>query len=111
MATATARHRGGTFLTHRKPESTGTDFNGHMAATSPSDPECSELLRFEAVYAAWRQATDGWLSAEVSLWSEALRSPGSPECRRLGEEAARLRETAREAYLRLVDALLKMASP
>lgn len=65
------------------------------------------LLHFEAVYDDWRQATDAWLDAEVRLWTEALRGPSPVEVARLGADAARLRDAARAAYLRVMDALTR----
>ncbi|WP_427914939.1 hypothetical protein ACPWT1_08520 [Ramlibacter sp. MMS24-I3-19] len=65
----------------------------------------SALLQFEDLYGQWRTAVDAWLAAEVLLWTEALRAPYSPEIARLGAEAARHRDTARNAYLRVMEAL------
>lgn len=69
--------------------------------------ERSALLQFEDLYGQWRIAADAWLAAELLLWTEALRAPWSPEAVRLGAEAARQRETARHAYLRVMEALAR----
>lgn len=73
----------------------------------PTPQERSALLHFELLYEEWRQCTEAWLEAEARLWAEALRWPGSAECGPLRAEAERLRDKARAAYLRVMDALLQ----
>lgn len=77
-----------------------------MESPTLTQHERRTLLRFEALYAEWRKATDDWLAAEVLLWTEAFQRPGSPEFRRLAAEATDLRDAARAAYLRVMEALV-----
>lgn len=81
-----------------------------MVPPFPTEHDRRALLHFETVHAEWRQATEAWLAAELLLWTEAFRRPGSPEASRAGKEATRLRDTARATYLRVLDALLAWAS-
>jgi len=78
-----------------------------MDSRTLTSHERSALLQFEAIYEDWRQATDDWLAAEVLVWTEALRGADSPQFRRLGADATRLRKNARIAYLRVMDALMR----
>ena len=79
-----------------------------MDSRTLTQHERKALLQFEAIYEDWRQAADAWLTAEFLLWTEALhRGADSPEFGRLRTEAARLRDASRNAYLRVVDALMQ----
>lgn len=94
-------------LTQRNPWRTGAASNGGMDTRALTQQERAALVRFEAVYEEWRRATEAWLDAEVRLWTEALRRPGAPGCGCPGVDAVRLREAARAAHLRVVDALVQ----
>lgn len=91
----------------RKPLRPALAFNACMDSRPPTQQRRNALLQFEAVYGDWREATDAWLAAEVLLWTETLRGAGSMEIARLGAEAARLRDSARNAYFRVMDALMQ----
>ncbi|HEY1231075.1 MAG TPA: hypothetical protein VGF26_27550, partial [Ramlibacter sp.] len=78
----------------------------HMDSRPLTHQKRRALLQFEAAYEEWRQATDAWLAAELVLWTRALAGARSPEVARLGADAERLRDSARTAYIRVMDALV-----
>lgn len=92
-------------MIQRKAAGSNVGFNHRMKVRTLTPRERSALLQFEDLYEQWRTAADAWLAAELLLWTEALRAPFSPEVARLGADAARHRETARSAYLRVMEAL------
>jgi hypothetical protein len=64
---------------------------------SPSDPERTALLRFEAAYEQWRVAEAALAESETRLWTETLRGGDGETCRRLGAKTLEFREAARAA--------------
>ena len=89
----------------RNPLRPAGAFNGRMDPRPLTQDRRSALLQFESVYEDWRQATDAWLAAELKLWTQALGGAGPAQVRRLGADAARLRERARSTYLTVMDSL------
>ena len=69
-----------------------------MPPDDPSDAERAALLRFEALYEAWRVANERAMKAEQQLWLESLGSITDERRRALAAEAVRLRGIAQEAY-------------
>ena len=65
----------------------------------------STLVRFEALYAECLRASEAHAAAEIALWSEALRAPGSTVQARLAHATLEQRAIARDALQRVRAAL------
>lgn len=57
----------------------------------------STLLRFEALYAECIRASEAHAAAEIALWREALRAPGSASHARLAQATLQQRAIARSS--------------
>lgn len=67
-------------------------------ALPPDATQRAALLRFEALYDAWRVAHQAAVQAETRLWAETFRSPADEDHGALAAETARLRGIAQDAY-------------
>ena len=95
------------FLTCGKTSARIPHFNARMASLHrpAALPDRTALARFEALYAECCGASEALAAAEIALWTEALRAPGSACQAQLAQAALQQRAIARSAVQRVRAAL------